>query len=172
MVSSHVVVLSDYLSGLLFWKENLCLCREMWKSFAHGDNLDFSLFECHCLRQFGLYGYFMWILDFARFMKLTSEESPPFTTDIDVIVFYLWYLRNVLIEWHIWILFSSWWFLYKWLGGGTNQLKKEEDLSTRIDELDEVIKWLKLWLRQEILLRTIISLCSLILSCLVLSCLK
>ena len=94
---------------LSFWtsflEENLCLCREMWKSFAHGDNLDFSLFECHCLRQFGLYGYFMWILDFARFMKLTSEESPPFTTDIDVIVFYLWYLRDVLIEWHIWILF-------------------------------------------------------------------
>ena len=50
MVSSHVVVLSDYLSGLLFWKENLCLCREMWKSFGHGDNLDFSLFACHCLR--------------------------------------------------------------------------------------------------------------------------
>lgn len=120
-----------------------CSCSQwlsFWTSFLEGkpmfmqrnveiiclwDNLDFSLFECHCLRQFGLYGYFMWILDFARFMKLTSEESPPFTTDIDVIVFYLWYLRNVLIEWHIWILFSSWWFLYKWLGGGTNQLKKE-----------------------------------------------
>ena len=56
MVSSHVVVLSDYLSGLLFWKDNLYLCREMWKSFGYEDNRDFSLFECHCLRRFGLYG--------------------------------------------------------------------------------------------------------------------
>ena len=52
-----MVILSDYLSALLFWKEKLCLCREMWKSFGYGDNLDFSLFECHCLSQFGLYGY-------------------------------------------------------------------------------------------------------------------
>ena len=29
----------------------------MWKSYTHEDNLDFSLFECHCLRRFGLYGY-------------------------------------------------------------------------------------------------------------------
>ena len=87
------VVLSDYLSGLLFWKENLCLYREMWKSFGYEDNLDFSLFECHCLRQFGLYGY----------IGITEVFVNGYRSDrMNVVV--MWNEMMMMLVWRIWKL--------------------------------------------------------------------
>lgn len=52
------IVLGEYLTGFLFWRENQLLFKDIRKGISRGEDPRLSLFTSHCLRQIGLLLFF------------------------------------------------------------------------------------------------------------------